>query len=352
MTEKGVDVDSGRRLLALLRSFSKRRLLVVGDLMLDRFIWGDVERISPEAPVPVVLVRSESLRLGGAANVIHNIRGLGGEVSVCSVIGRDRAGQWLSRRLRSLGASTRGVFSDPRVRTTEKSRVIASPRHQQLIRLDHESDRAVPRSILEKMFGFLERTAPLCDGIVVSDYGKGTIVEPLLERIGQLADQHGLFTVVDPKKENFDAYRGATLITPNKVEASEAADIEISDRASLVRAGKKLLEKWQAQAVLVTLGPDGMSLFQRDGDPGHFPTAAREVFDVTGAGDTVVATCSLAMAARGSYEEAAILGNLAAGDVVGEVGTAAIGVERLKRAIEERYGPVGRARTPRRSPGG
>jgi len=344
MTRNTVEVVPGRRLLNLLRSFPKRHLLVVGDLMLDRFIWGDVERISPEAPVPVVLVRSESLHLGGAANVIHNVLGLGGQVTVCSAVGRDTAGQWLTRKLRSLGASTRGIFSDQRVRTTEKSRIVASPRHQQLVRLDHENRRGIPASVLEKMSGFLERMVPRCDGIVVSDYGKGTIVEPLLSRISQLADQHGLFTVVDPKKENFEAYRGATLITPNKAEASEAAAIEISDRASLMRAGKKLLGKWQAEAVLVTLGQDGMSLFRRDGGVGHFPTAARDVFDVTGAGDTVVATCALALAARGSYEEAAILGNLAAGDVVGEVGTATIDLARLKGAVQERFGTGSRTR--------
>lgn len=306
--------------------------------MLDRFIMGDVERISPEAPVPVVLVRSEDLRLGGAANVIHNIRGLGGQVTVCAVIGRDRAGQWLSRKLRFLGASTSGLFSDPQVRTIEKIRVVASPRHQQLVRLDHENHKAVSKPLLEKMFRFLERTVPQCDAVVVSDYGKGVIAEPVLECLRALAEHHGVLTVVDPKKENFHVYRGATLITPNKAEASEAAGIEISDPSSLTRAGKKLLSRWQAQAVLITLGQEGMSLFRRDGRSGHFPTAAREVFDVTGAGDTVVATCALALAAQGSYEEAAMLGNLAAGYVVGEVGTVAIRTAILKRAIEERYG--------------
>lgn len=351
MTKRGVDGVSGRRLLSLLGSFSKRHLLVVGDLMLDRFIWGDVERISPEAPVPVVLVRSESLHLGGAANVIQNILGLGGQVTACSAIGQDTAGQWLSRKLRSLGASTRGVFSDGRIRTTEKSRVVASPRHQQLVRLDHENPRAIPGAVLEKMSRFLERVVPRCDGIVVSDYAKGTIGEPLLRRVRQLADQHGLLTVVDPKKENFESYHGATLVTPNKAEAKEASGIEISDGPSLMRAGKSLLGKWQAEAVLITLGQDGMSLFRRDGGFGHFPTAAREVFDVTGAGDTVVATCALALAARGSYEEAAILGNLAAGYVVGEVGTATIDLDHLKGAIHERFGRGTRTRISPPIPG-
>lgn len=306
--------------------------------MLDRFIMGDVERISPEAPVPVVLVRSEDLRLGGAANVIHNIRGLGGQVTVCSVIGRDRAGQWLSRKLRFLGVSTSGLFSDPQVRTIEKIRVIASPRHQQLVRLDHENQKSVSRPLVEKMCRFLERTVPQCDAVVVSDYGKGVIAEPVLDCLRALAEHHRVVTVVDPKKENFHVYRGATLITPNKAEASEAAGIEISDPPSLTRVGKKLLSKWQAEAVLITLGQEGMSLFRRDGRSGHFPTAARDVFDVTGAGDTVVATCALALAAQGSYEEAAMLGNLAAGHVVGEVGTAVIRAAILKRAIEQKYG--------------
>jgi rfaE bifunctional protein kinase chain/domain len=334
---KKTDLVSAKQLLGLLRSFSARHLLVVGDLMLDRFVMGDVERISPEAPVPVVTIRSEDLRLGGAANVIHNIRGLGGKVTVCSVVGQDRAGQWLSRKLRAVGASTSGIFSDPRVRTVEKIRVIASPRHQQLVRLDHENHKAVPKLVLDKMCRFLERVVPECDAVVVSDYGKGTIVAPVLESLCELTDRHRRLTIVDPKKENFDAYRRATLVTPNKAEASEAAGIEISDRASLMRAGKKLLGKWEAQAVLITQGQEGMSLFRRDGGTGHFPTAAREVFDVTGAGDTVVATCALALAAHGSYEEAAILGNLAAGYVVSEVGTVAIQMDRLKQAIRERY---------------
>lgn len=319
---------------ALLKRFSQSHLLVVGDLMLDRFIWGDVDRISPEAPVPVVRVTSESLRLGGAANVIHNIRALGGNVTACGLLGQDEAGKWLERRLRSIGSSTRGIVASPALRTTEKSRVIARPRHQQLVRLDHENHEKIPVALLDKLCGFIERHGEKYDGIVISDYGKGTIQPELLKLVSRLGTQKRILTVVDPKRENFSNYRDVTLVTPNTMEASEASGVEIVDSKTLREAGRRLLDKWRAEVVLITQGQQGMSLFRKNGPVGSFPTTAREVFDVTGAGDTVVATCALALACRGTYEEAAILGNLAAGSVVGELGTVAVSVDRLKESLE------------------
>lgn len=311
------------------------RLLVVGDLMLDRFIWGDVERISPEAPVPVLRVTSESFRLGGAANVIHNIRALGAHVTACGVIGRDETGKQLLRRLREIGVSTAGVVLAEGFQTLEKSRVVAGPRRQQIVRLDRENHGAIGKKDLEKIRRFVTRHAVGCHGLVLSDYGKGVIHSELLQWVTDLVRRENLLCVVDPKKANFTSYRSATLVTPNKEEASEASGIEIGDEASLREAGKRLLKMWEARAVLITRGQEGMSLFREDGRNGHFPTAAREVFDVTGAGDTVVATCALALASRSTYEEAAVLANLAAGIVVGEVGTVAVSSKRLQQAIRE-----------------
>ncbi|HET8563630.1 MAG TPA: PfkB family carbohydrate kinase, partial [Candidatus Binatia bacterium] len=218
-------------LLNLLGKFHKAHLLVVGDLMLDHFIWGDVERISPEAPVPVLRITSESSRLGGAANVIHNIRSLGGKVTVCGVIGRDAAGKQLLEGLRRIRVSTQGVFSSDHCQTIQKSRIIARPRHQQIVRLDRESHGDLREIIRRKIREFVFRRAPRCDGLVVSDYGKGVIHEALLADIADMAGKRKIVCVIDPKRENYSRYRLPTLITPNKEEAGEAAGIDIRDEA-------------------------------------------------------------------------------------------------------------------------
>lgn len=325
---------SGNRLLALLTQFRRKHLLVVGDLMLDRFIWGDVERISPEAPVPVLRVTAESYRLGGAANVIHNIRTLGGRVTACGVVGRDETGGRLLRGLHEIGISTRGVFLEAHFQTTQKSRVIARPRHQQIVRLDRENHGEIRRSVLRRVCRFVERNAGRCDGIVISDYGKGVIHSELLELLADVIRRKNLVCVADPKKENFRSYRNATLVTPNREEAGQASGVEIWDELSLREAGRRLLQLWQAKAVLITRGPEGMSLFRPGREARHFSTEPREMFDVTGAGDTVVAASSLALASGASYEEAAIIANLAAGLVGDEVGTVAVPLAKLRKAIQ------------------
>ena len=319
-------------LLNILDKFRGAHLLVVGDLMLDRFIWGDVERISPEAPVPVLRVTSESSRLGGTANVIHNIRSLGAQVTACGIIGRDSAGKRIVQELRRLGASTAGVFADGELQTIEKSRIITRPRHQQIVRLDRENQNPIRDATLNRLRQFVQE----CDGVVVSDYGKGAVHASLLSSIARLARKNKLLCVVDPKKENYKSYRRPTLITPNKDEASEASGIAIRDPSSLLAAGEKLVRIWQADAVLITRGPDGMSLFRPRRAVKHFPTEPRDMFDVTGAGDTVVAVCGLALACGSSFEEAAIIANLAAGLVGDEVGTVAVSLDKLKRIIQDK----------------
>ena len=322
-------------LSAVLDKFAGANLLVVGDLMLDRFIWGDVERLSPEAPVPVLRVVSEKSSLGGAANVIHNIRSLGGRVTACGIVGKDDAGKRIVAALGKIGASTAGVIADARFQTIEKSRIIASPHHQQIVRLDRENHQLLREPTLKRLRHFIASKARQFNAIVVSDYGKGTIHGEFLEWLAGASGRQNFVCVVDPKKENYERYRFPTLITPNKSEASEASGIAISDERSLLAAGKKLLRKWRAEAVLITRGSEGMSLFRPRLPVWHFPTQARDVFEVTVAGDTVVAVCALTLATGAGFAEAAVLANVAAGFVGDEVGTVAVPFKKLKRSIEE-----------------
>jgi D-beta-D-heptose 7-phosphate kinase/D-beta-D-heptose 1-phosphate adenosyltransferase len=325
-----------RRFFNLLGEFPKKRLLVIGDLMLDRFIWGDVVRLSPEAPVPVLRVMAESFRLGGAANVIHNIRSLGGAATACGVIGKDAAGTRVVQELRRIGVSTAGVVPDARYQTIQKTRVIARPRHQQIVRLDRENHGPIPDRSLQRLRRFVRENVRRSDAVVISDYGKGVVHDAFLAAVSELAAQEKIICVIDPKRENYARYRLPTLVTPNKDEASEASGVPIHDDASLIVAGEKLVRLWRAQAVLITRGPDGMSLFLARGGVKHFPTQPKEIFDVTGAGDTVVAVSALALACGATFEEAAVMANMAAGLVGDEVGTVAVPVEKLKKLLREK----------------
>ena len=322
-------------LLEILGKFKDAHLLVVGDLMLDRFVMGDVERLSPEAPVPVLRVVSEECRLGGAANVIHNIRTLGGRVTACGVIGNDDPGKRILGILRRVGASTAGVFTDRKFQTIQKSRIIASPHHQQIVRLDRESREPIQSATLKRLREFILDRAERCDGVVISDYGKGAVHPELLSALAVRVGKRKIICVVDPKKENFARYRFPTLITPNRSEAADAAGIDIHDDKTLLAAGAKLLRQWRAQGVLITRGVDGMSLFRPRCTPRHFPTEPHDVFDVTGAGDTVVAVCALVLACGGEFEAAAVIANVAAGFVGDEIGTVAVPFNKLKLKIEE-----------------
>jgi D-beta-D-heptose 7-phosphate kinase/D-beta-D-heptose 1-phosphate adenosyltransferase len=278
--------------------FPRVTVLVAGDLMLDQFVWGRVQRISPEAPVPVVHVTAESFRLGGAANVVHNLRSLGGRVLACGALGRDAAGRRVVEELRRIGAEDGGVVLGGRQATTSKTRIIAH--QQQVVRLDREDDGGGGGAAAAKARGFLLAHVWKADVVVLSDYGKGLITPALLAAVAALRARRCFTLVIDPKQNNFAHYRGASLVTPNRDEASVASGIEIRDEASLRDAGRVLLERWQAEAVLITRGEQGMTLFAAQRPPRHFPTAARHVFDVTGAGDTVLATCALALGAGAS----------------------------------------------------
>ena len=314
--------------------FPRVKVLVAGDLMLDHFVWGTVDRISPEAPVPVVKITAESRRLGGSANVAHNIRALGGAVVACGVVGTDAAGRDLLEELRRVGADTAGVVQSRAAVTTRKTRIIAH--QQQVVRLDREDEARRDSNAAARARGFLLAHLRDADVVVISDYGKGLVTPELLAALAAVRQRRPFPLLIDPKKANFAHYRGASLLTPNRDEASQAAGIEIRDPASLMRAGADLLARWEADAVLITRGEQGMSLFARGAAPRHFPTVARRVYDVTGAGDTVVAACALALGAGASLEAAAVLANHAAGIVVGEVGTATVSGAQLRADLKGR----------------
>ncbi|HSD09847.1 MAG TPA: D-glycero-beta-D-manno-heptose-7-phosphate kinase [Candidatus Binatia bacterium] len=314
-----------RDLVAIVRRFSRARLLVVGDLMLDQFISGRVSRISPEAPVPVVQVTGESFHLGGAANVAANIRALGGPAAIAGVIGTDAPGGRLTRDLRSIGVGVSRVVRGASYPTIRKIRILAH--QQQVVRLDREP-RSLDERLTRKVTARVLRSLHGFDGIVVSDYNKGVVSRALLEQLGKRTQGKPML-FIDPKKGNFQHCVGATLVKPNLEAASLASGIEIVDERSLAKAGERLLEQWRCEAVLISRGEEGMTLFRRNRRMEHFPTAAREVYDVTGAGDTALATVALALAAGATFEDAAVLANRAAGIVVGKLGTATASAEEL-----------------------
>ena len=318
-------------LLRAVRAFKNKRVVVVGDLMLDRFIWGSVSRISPEAPVPVVEIQRESTCLGGAANVAANIRSLGGIAVPVGVLGDDFEGRRLREEFRTLGSPAGGLVVDRKRPTSIKTRIIAH--HQQICRTDREDRTPVSKDILARVAEKFHAALPSADAVVVSDYAKGLISRPLLRRILPQARSARKIVCVDPKRADFSIYRPATVITPNTHETERASGIAVSRTADLVRAGRKILEASGFDHMLVTRGEDGMTLFERDSRVIHIPTVAREVYDVTGAGDTVISTLALGLTAGLSILEAAVLSNIAAGIVVGKLGTACVTPEELMRAI-------------------
>jgi rfaE bifunctional protein kinase chain/domain len=314
--------------------FTSCRILVVGDLLMDEYIWGRVERISPEAPVPVVEVKEESLMLGGAGNVLNNIRALGGSVLLCGVIGNDFMGKELTRMLRELNSPIKGLVVEDRRPTTIKTRIVAHS--QQVVRVDREERRPVDEKSIDRIIATLKEELNESDAIVVADYGKGVVTRSLMEGIRSLSQNSQIILAVDPTVRNLAFYKDVTLITPNNYEAQQMSGIQIEDDESLRRAGARLLEELSCQMVLVTQGDKGMTLFEGNGQTTQIPTVARKVFDVSGAGDTVIATFTLALAAGLTPGEAAVLANLAAGIVVGEVGTATVPATKLKEVLAER----------------
>ncbi len=313
----------------VLKEFGKQRILVIGDLILDRYIWGKVDRISPEAPVPIVEVTKEDFLLGGASNVANNIRALGGSATIVGVIGNDRAGDVLTNLLDKQGIRCQGVVRCSR-NTIVKTRIIAH--NQQVVRFDREDKERLDGKISKEILEYIRGVLPDHNAVIISDYKKGVVSSELIGEILKNAKPSHIFVSVDPKVSHFRFYKGVSLITPNLVEASLASGIEIKDEKSLISAGKTLLKKLSCDAVLITRGEQGMSLFEKE-KVTHIPTVTKDVYDVTGAGDTVIAAFTLAHAAGASLKNAAVIANHAAGIVVGKVGTAVATPDQLRKSL-------------------
>jgi rfaE bifunctional protein kinase chain/domain len=309
------------------------RILVLGDVMLDEYLWGNVSRISPEAPVPVVEIMQESVKLGGAANVALNVKALGDDPILVGVIGKDRNGERVMSTLKQGKIESDGIFVDDPRMTTTKTRVIAH--NQQVVRADRENTDEISEELTGKIMGFIEEKLPDLSGIIISDYGKGMITQGLLSRLIRLCRQRRTFLAVDPKDTHFMNYREVSLITPNHHEAGFVYGKRIRNDDILEEVGWGLLERLKVEALLITRGEKGMSLFEADRTLTHFPTRAREVYDVTGAGDTVISAFTCAVAAKASFREATLISNHAAGLVVAEIGTAQAGKDELMRDLED-----------------
>lgn len=321
---------------SIINEFKNRNILVIGDLILDHYIWGKVDRISPEAPVPVVQVTRESFMLGGAANVAHNIVSLGGRASVIGLNGKDMAGEALLDMLLRNGVNCDGVFISNRP-TTVKTRVIAH--NQQVVRFDREDSQYVEGKILRGLMTHINSVCAGHDAVIISDYKKGMVSSELIKGILKHTKtgrpksvRKEMFIAVDPKVGHFDFYKGVSLITPNVMEASSGSAIEIRDEKSLLRAGRTLMKKLRCRSVLITRGEQGMSLLEGN-KASHIPTVARKVYDVTGAGDTVISAFTLAHMSGAGMEEAAVIANHAAGVVVGEVGTAVATADQVMESF-------------------
>jgi rfaE bifunctional protein kinase chain/domain len=299
--------------------FDKAKILVIGDLILDEYIWGDVERISPEAPVPIVWANRKTPMLGGAANVANNIHSLGAEVFLVGVVGNDKNKDILLAELMSRKMATRGIFTSPEVErnTTVKTRVIA--RQQQLLRIDWEHTKPLPRSINLKMIDIIRKNIDYYDALIIEDYGKGVISPEILTEVIPLARDRRKIITVDPKENHFAFYRGVTSITPNLKEFN-----------NFHTTGVELVCSFNLDSLLVTMGEKGMRLYEKNGKDTYIPTIAQEVYDISGAGDTVIAVFTLALCCGATHLEAAQLANKAAGIVVGKIGTAVVTRKELE----------------------
>jgi len=331
-----VSAAFGPRARRLLERARGRRVLVVGDVMLDVFVWGRVARISPEAPVPVVEISHETTHLGGAANVAANVKALGAEPLLVGVVGQDQAAARLRDDL-AAGSIEASLAASSRERpTTVKTRVIAH--HQQIVRTDRESPDDVSGSLEADLIARAVAALPGAAAVVVSDYQKGVVTGSLMRALLPRARRRGIPVLVDPKLRHFALYRGVTLVTPNQLETEQATGVRIRDEADVAEAGRRILATLRCEAALVTRGEHGMSLFRPGRRAVHVPTAAREVFDVTGAGDSVIGTLALALAAGARLEDAARLANLAAGVVVGKLGTATASPDEVLAAAAAVHG--------------
>jgi D-beta-D-heptose 7-phosphate kinase/D-beta-D-heptose 1-phosphate adenosyltransferase len=322
-----------QRAQQIINKFSDLRIVTLGDLMLDEFIWGEVRRISPEAPVPVVEVKRETWHLGGAGNVVSNLLELGAKAIPVGVVGEDDAAKLLRDCFVERGAETIGIVSDPSRPTTRKTRIVAHS--QQMVRADREDRSPITGAVEDRIIAAFNEALPDADAVIISDYDKGLLTPRTLRAAIESAQAQRKIVCLDPKIRNFAHYRAVDVITPNQSEAERASGVEITDDASLVEAARRIRELLDCRNVLITRGEHGMSLLDAEGAVTHIPTVAREVYDVTGAGDTVIAALTLALASGASLDEAAVIANHAAGVVVGKVGTATVSRAELSVALQD-----------------
>jgi D-beta-D-heptose 7-phosphate kinase/D-beta-D-heptose 1-phosphate adenosyltransferase len=325
------DANLNSRLVPFVEKLEGHRILCVGDVMVDRYIYGQVERISPEAPIPVLRIQREAVTLGGAGNVVRNIVSLGGQVDMIGVIGQDQAGYDLAKQLSSLPQVTSNLLTDSARPTTLKTRYVADG--QQLLRADHEISQPVSSDIEQQTLMRVRGAIEGCSVIILSDYAKGVLSHTVVAEIIKLANSKGCKILIDPKGRDFSHYRNATMLTPNRKELSEVTGMAIRTVEDAEKAANQLIESYQLQGVLAKLGSDGVCLVMRGQPALHFRASAREVFDVSGAGDTVVATLALALAGGLSPADGAALANIAGSIVVGKIGTATVTREELAREL-------------------
>ncbi|MEA2005768.1 MAG: D-glycero-beta-D-manno-heptose-7-phosphate kinase [Acidobacteriota bacterium] len=309
------------RMKTLIENFKGKRIIVLGDLMLDKYIWGDVVRISPEAPVPVVEVKKDSTCLGGAGNVYHNLETLGASPLLVGIVGADPEGRWIIKN----ASNSQGIIIDEQRPTTVKTRIIAH--HQQVVRVDVEKKHPISQDIENQLFDFIK--GEQCAGILLSDYNKGILSPSLMSKVLSFTKDNEIPVFVDPKVENFFLFSPVTLITPNHSEAEKIVHYECLSNEQVEKAGEEILSRVSAKYLILKRGENGMSVFEKGQKSYHIPANAKEVYDVTGAGDTVIATAALALLSGATIREAAFLANAAAGVVVGKIGTAAIHADEL-----------------------
>ncbi len=314
-----------------IHDFQKVRALVIGDLMIDEYLWGRADRISPEAPVMVVSVEKETHTLGGAGNVINNLKSMGAMVEAVGLTGSGRAGKMILEKFEALGISTDGVISESDRPTTLKTRVVAS--NQQVLRIDREIKKNINPESFEKLVKIIERKIPDADVIILSDYDKGLITRALVKEIVRISEKYRVKTLADPKALDFSKYEKVSILTPNKKEAGIATHMDIRSKEDLIKAGQKIMVAARLEKLLITCGKDGMMLFEIGAEPYAIASKARQVFDVSGAGDTVIALLGLGLALGASFRESAKIANEAAGIVVAKLGTATASIDELEQAL-------------------
>ena len=322
------------RIEELTGRFSEARILVLGDIMLDRYLWGQVERISPEAPVPVVSVNKETVNLGGAANVASNVAALGAKTILAGVIGDDSFAEQFRSIVSENGLFELGLVVDRERPTTVKTRIVAGS--QQVVRIDREISDEIKGELVMRLLSMVEKKLPGLDGMIISDYGKGVITFDLLSKLISMGNKAGTFIAVDPKEVHFKNYKNVSVITPNHHEAGFVSGRKITNDSILEQVGWQLLNELNLESLLITRGEKGMTLFERDRTRTDIPVEAKTVFDVTGAGDTVIAALTVARAAGASMREAAFISNVAAGLAVARFGTARISRAELIEALNNR----------------